>query len=263
MSRVIKLGQLQARTPSSAYRFLGFASNTTTDSTWTDQSGGGRNAVLGANLTAGTAWATVGFNATTEQSTGATTKPFFQFPSTAAFDWDWQAGDSLLIFIKGWFTTPLATSTILGNGGSVASKPGIRARTFVTHKADLQLCDSAGTVTTVTATTGTPLSAAPAADTTIAWALDAGTRTASIYVNGVVDVSGFAVPASDYRTSADLFGIGGSPDASANYKSTAAKFREVHILVSRRRGLPSNIATLIATMHNVRNYALTASQFPA
>lgn len=263
MSRVIKLGQIQARTPSSAYRFLGLAANTTTDSAWTDQSGGGRNVSLGANLAAATAWATIGFNATTEQSSAATTKPFFQFPSTAAFDWDWLAGDSLLIFIKGQFTTPAATSYMLGNSGTVVSKPGIRARAFVTHKADIQLCDVAGAVTTVTATTGTPLSAAPSSDTSIAWALNAATRTASIYVNGAVDVSGYAVPASDFRTSTDLLGIGGAPEASANYKATAAKFREVHVLISKGKGLPSNVATLIATMHNVRNYALTSSQFPA
>ena len=263
MSRVIKLGQLQARTPSSAYRFLGLAANTTTDSTWTDQSGGGRNAALGANLTAGTAWATVGFNATTEQSSAATTKPFFQFSSIAAFDWDWLAGDSLLIFIKGQFTTPAATSYMLGNSGTVVSKPGIRARAFVTHKADIQLCDVAGAVTTVTATTGTPLSAAPSADTSIAWVLDSRSRTASIYVNGAIDVSGYAVPVSDYRTSADLLGIGGAPDASANYKSTACKFREVHVLVTKAKGLPSDISTTISTLHNVRNYVLTERRFPA
>lgn len=262
MSRIVKLGQVGPITPSSAYRFLGFASNSTSDSTWTDASGRGNHAARGANLAAATAWATAGYNATTEQSTAATTKPFFQFPSTAAFDWDWLAGDSLLIFVKGLFTTPAATSYLLGNSGTVASKPGLRARVFVTHKADIQLCDVAGVVTTVTATTGTPLSAVPATDTSIAWALDATTRTAAIYVNGAVDISGFAVPASDFRTSADLFGIGGAPDASANYKSAAAKFREVHVLVSKARGLPSDVASLISALHNCRNFVVGERRMP-
>lgn len=260
MSKSVVIGTDLGLRPALAYRFLGLASNSASDSTWLDRSGDGTNASRGADLAAATAWATPGFNATTAQTVGATTVPMFFL---AAGVWDWTFEDSFLIFAKGEFTSPAATSALLGNSGSTSAKPGIRMRTFTTHKTDVSFTDSAGTVTTVTATTGNLSSASPSADTTAAWVFDATTRKASIYLGGAIDVADFAVPSANYTNLANPFYLGGAPSGASNFLSTAAKFRELHMLIRKGAGLPSNIAMLIEKLNAHRNVALTAEEFPA
>jgi hypothetical protein len=261
MPKSLRIGQYKERTPSAAYRFLGLATNSTSDTTWRDRSGKDNHATLGANLAAATAWATAGYNITTEQSTGATTVPIFLLAADV-WDWDWPAGDSFLIFAKGKITTPAATSALLGNSGSVASKYGMRMRTFTTHKTDIAFTDSDGNAVTVTATSGN-VSAASPTDKTIAWVGDSESRTVSIYVDGAIDVSGYSVPSDTYKNIGNPFYIGGAPSGSTNFVSSACQFRELHMLVSAGKGLPSNISNLVERLHYTYEYRLTEDDFPA
>lgn len=262
MAKSLRLGQYKERTPSAAYKFLGIGSNSTSDSTWRDVSGRGNHATLGANLPAATAWGTTAYNSTTEQA-AATTVPIFALGATV-FDWDWANGDSFLILAKGKFTTPASTYAVLGNSGSVAAKNGIRMRSFATHKTDISFTDSAGNVVTSTATTGN-LSAASPSDVSVALVADSTSRTASIYLAGAVDVSGYSVPlpAGSYKNISNPFYLGGAPAGPSSFVSTACAFRELHVLITRGKGLPSNIAALIERMHHTYEYKLTDNDFPA
>lgn len=259
MVNSVILGVHNGLQPSSAYRFLGFGTNSASDAAWTDQSGKGNHATLGANLAAATAWGTGGRNITSEDVTAGSEKTFFQLPF-AAWDWDCVGRDSFLIAMRSYITTPASNSTLMGNSATTDSRPGIRMRSFTSHKTDMQF-RTIGSGTTLTATTGL-VSAASPSEKFVCWTYNSSGSTASIYIDGEVDVANSAVPVADYTPISEPFDIGGGLSGSATWVGTATSTLEFHLLIAKRRALPSNIATLVRKLYRHRYIALTESEFP-
>lgn len=260
MSRVVKLGQV--KTPTRSPGYIGFypGMQAGSDTNLTDRSGAGNNATFGSDLTIGEAWATAGRFSTVED-TGGTQNNAANLSNGVGFNFN-PATESLLIFAKVTITAPAGTRPLVGNSNGTPNKGfGLKVTAAGKARFDLHRTGADTIINTSSATL------ADASLHSFALALDAIAKTATVYIDGVVDTN--FVGGSNLSAYSDWYGpftrdfcIGGAGHNSSKSISMAQTGFGWHI-VKRTGAMPSNIASLVARLHAFPLQLISATDFPA
>lgn len=226
MSRVVKLGQVQSPEPSAGIIGLWPCYQDSADTLVRDQSGLEQNLSFGAGLTAGEAWATANTFSSVE-----TTADDCGILTLADFDYDFNAGDNLLMAFRVSAAAPGATRTLIGNGYNSTSAQGLRLIIKATGVMAPWLYQSTGDK--FLSDTASAVADGTAKHVVFAWYdhnVAAGTAKYMIWINGVRAYA-TAVAASGLGTCTpvDALRIGGNKTGAAAYQSMAANFAALHI----------------------------------
>ena len=222
------------------YYFAGCAGDQIVDDpAFADISGTGNNAIRGANLSAAQLWANAGY-ATVIDPVGGLTDSVLRIP---ALNYDYNGGESLLIFWLGQATPEGADVTIMGTSG-MSSTSGIRVRCKSTGQVDFALYE-ASTVQQFSGASSNDVAGKPFVTGELhAFALwiNGQTRQHAIWVDGLVNVTlrDFGTKQAINTLTSNTFNIGAGSAAPGGTEGIASKTRALHILrFSALDSLPS------------------------
>jgi len=259
MSRVVKLGQIESPAPSTGIIGYWPCFQNSADTLVRDRSGKQQNMTFGAGLTTAEAWATANTFSSVE-----TTADDVAILAAADFDYDFNAGDCLLISGLVYAAAPAAIRTLIGNGYNSTSAQGLRfivkatgvcAPWLYQSSGDKFLSDSTGAL----------------ADSTtkhfmFAWYnhnVAAGTASYMIWFNGVRQYA-TAVAASGLgtMTPVDDLRIGGNKTGAAAYQSMAARFSALQMYRSSASPTLEELDALALRLTRSPCVPLSASEWP-
>lgn len=250
MSKILgKIGTFAPVTPSTGYIAFFPCGQPTTDTVLTDRSGNARDATLGANLTAGNAWATSG-----KLSTAYGTNDGGCVLTTAQMSPFTYGTDTLLVFFRAILTDPAANTGVFG-----ARTKGICLRLLTTGVLDVVINKDAGD----------QFPTAPAGD----WAdgttehshlfvFDSVNLRMYVYNNAIVNSAITATGAS--LTSGAITGnttgwrIGGYTNAA----TCAGKFQAFHIARKTGGVTSTQVAALANRLHRASHVPLSQTEWP-
>lgn len=202
-----------------------------------DISGSGRHGTFNTNMTKALAWTTPGFAST---DTGGAYRTFL----IPVLNFDYAAGESLIVVWKGRGTAPTAYKGLLGDSNG-SSESGIAVRVDSAGKIQSYISDGTGRFMDFTANTVVE----PTVTHTYALAIDGVARKYEQHEDAVVTRSLIAVgdgqTAYDCRSTKPLK-LGTQSDFSAAADTIALQTQALVILRGRKgRGLPTNYRQLM------------------
>lgn len=185
--------------------------------------------------------------------------------STFNAAWNYAAGDSFLLFLRGKFTLPGADLPLFGTGVS-SSRPGFKGTikaasagaSWPAGRLVVGFYPSSGSNVFLN-DTNLAIAAASPVDVSVALFVNGQARTADIYINGVANRQNEAVALQDYTAVRDLV-IGGCINFT-NYDGIDSAISEAQCLVWAHSA-PQNPAQLVARLHASPFHRLTATEAP-
>lgn len=259
MSRVVKLGQIASPEPSTGIIGYWPCFQDSADTLVRDRSGKQQDMTFGAGLSTAEAWATANTFSSVE-----TTADDVAILSAADFDYDFNAGDCLLISGLVYAAAPAATRTLIGNGYNSTSAQGLRFIVKATGVCSPWLYQSSGDKF-LSDTTGA-LADSTTKHFTFAWYnhnVAAGTASYMIWFNGVrqyataVSTSGLGTmtPVDDLR-------IGGNKTGVSAYQSMAARFSALQMYRSSASPTLEELDAIALRLTRSPCVPLSASEWP-
>lgn len=250
MSKILgKIGTFAPVTPSTGYIAYFPCGQPTTDTVLTDRSGNGRNATLGANLTAANAWATSG-----KLSTAYGTNDGGCVLTQAQMDSFVYGTDTLLVFFRAILTDPAANTGVFG-----ARTKGICLRLTTTGVLDAIINKDAGD----------NFVTSPAGD----WA-DGTTENSHLFVfdsvnlrmytynnavvNSAITATGAAITSGAITGNTSGWRIGGYTNAA----TCAGKFQAVHIARKTGGVTSTQVANWAKRLHNSSHVPMSQTEWP-
>lgn len=226
MSRIVKLGQIASPVPSLGTIGYWPCFQPSSDTLVYDRSGNQQNMSLGAGLATAEAWANANVLSTVE-----TTADDVAILSAEDFDYDFNAGDNLLIAGLVYAAAPAATRTLIGNGYNSTSAQGLRLIVKSTGVCAPWLYQSSGDK--FLSDTAGALADSSTKHFTFAWYnhnVAAGTANYMIWFNGVRQYSSaVSTTGLGTMTPVDALRIGGNKTGASAYQSMAARFSALHM----------------------------------
>lgn len=236
-------------TASPYYFFHGEAAGDVGESKFNDISGKLNDGVFGANLSIANAWTNAGYVSTVDPAGGATNS-VIRIP---AVNLDYNAGESLFGIWIGIITPEGSNVEFMGDGGFSTTYPGWGVRVTTAGKAQLKLADATNTYFSGT-TTATAFAAATLGS--CGFLINGTAKTASIWVNEVLDVNATSLNsgnAIDTRTT-NTVNIGTTlPAAAASTTGIATQTRALALLRFGAGVAVPSLATLTALQVDFRN----------
>lgn len=249
---------------STAYHFAGWApGHIKTALALYDRSGQLRDAAFQASLTAANAWATDGLLTIANPAANSL------LARIAPLDFNYTAGETLLVFWRGFATPEGADAALvgdIGDGSTTTRTGGFEVIVSTAGKLKLFCRDNAAGSYFSGTTTATAFEAAT--EHTIAICLDGATKTYCMWVDGVRDaamVSNFATFSSG--ATIDTVGgktvwVGGNGRVSAGVQEgVACQTRALHILRRTSGGIPTTIDLAVANLHRDSQRLLSAAEY--
>ena len=250
MSQILgKIGTFAPVTPSTGYIAYFPCGQPTSSTVLTDRSGNGRDATLGANLTAGNAWATSG-----KLTTAYGTNDGGCVLTQAQMDSFTYGTDTLLVFFRAILTDPGANSGVFG-----ARTKGIAIRLLTTGVVDAVINKDAGD-NFPTGPTGD--FADGTTEHSHLFVFDSVNLKMYVYnnaiVNSAITSAGANITSGAITGNTTGWRIGG-------YSSTitcAGKFQAIHIL-RKTGGITSTyVASLANRLHRASHVPLSQTEWP-
>lgn len=202
---------------------------------------------FGANLSKAQAWGNAGFVSTLDPASG-TLDTGIAFPALA---WDWQAGESLLLFWRGIVTPEGANTSIMGQSFS-ASQKGPQFRALATGQADIVFRGGDGSTSMFIGSTPNTIGLKPfvaGEEHSFAIACDPVARVNKWYVDGEF-VAQNTMAAFDTYNGTNPFRLGSAAQSVTASDGLATATRALVILKGRvNKPLPEDIATTIRRLH--------------
>lgn len=259
MSRVVKLGQIESPAPSTGIIGYWPCFQDSADTLVRDRSGKQQNMTFGAGLTTAEAWATANCLSTVE-----TTADDVAILSAADFDYDFNAGDCLLISGLVYAAAPAATRTLIGNGYNSTSAQGLRFIVKATGVCAPWLYQSSGDKF-LSDTTGA-LADSTTKHLTFAWynhSVAAGTASYMIWFNGVRQyATAVATSGLGTMTPVDDLRIGGNKTGVSAYQSMAARFSALQMYRSSASPTLEELDAIALRLTRSPCVPLSASEWP-
>lgn len=243
-----------ARTPSSGYFcHLWAGSSSNGDGVVPDISGNQSNATFHTNMTKALAWATAGFAST---DTGGAYRTFL----LPALNYDYAAGESLIIVWKGRGTAPATSKGIVADSEG-SSDSGFAVRVDAEGKIQSYLSDGSGHFTDVS----TNVLVEPTITHTYAIAIDGVAKKYEVHEDGVVVRSLIAL--GDGTTAYDTKTVKpvklGTQDSFSTAANTVALSTQALVILRGRvgRGLPTDYRALMQSIQRTPDRLVTRRQW--
>ena len=218
-------------------------------------SDGGR----GAYLSVAQLWANAGY-ASTLDPTGGVVDSGLAFP---ALDWNWNGGESLLIFWRGKITPEGANTSMMGQAYTNTQK-GWQIRALATGQADLVFRAGDGATTVFATSIPNVVGKIPfvsGEEHSFMLAMDGLNRIARWYVDGELATQA-AVAAFDCRNNTHATRLGSSAQTPTTADGLATQTKALAILKGRTGvALPGNIDTLARRLHRSPYRLITADMW--
>lgn len=243
-----------ARTPSSGYFcHLWAGSSSNGDGLVPDISGNQSNATFHTNMTKALAWATAGFAST---DTGGAYRTFL----LPALNYDYAAGESLIIVWKGRGTAPAAFKGIVADSEG-SSDPGFAVRVDSAGKIQSYLSDGSGHFVDLS----TNVLVEATITHTYAIAIDGVAKKYEVHEDGVVVRSlialGDGTTAYDTKTAKPV--KLGTQDSFSTAANTVALSTQALVILRGRvgRGLPTDYRALMQSIQRTPDRLVTRRQW--
>ena len=262
MSRVVKLGQIASPEPSAGIIGLWPCYQDSADTLVRDQSGLEQDIAFGAGLTAGEAWATANTFSSVE-----TTADDCGILSLEDFDYDFNAGDNLLMAFRVSAAAPAATRTMIGQGYNSTSSQGFRLIIKTTGVLAPWLYQSTGDK--FLSDTTSAVADSSAKHVVFAWYdhnVAAGTAKYMVWINGVrAYASAVSTSGLGTCTPVDALRIGGNKTGASAYQSMAASFAALHLYRSAASAAPTleELGAIALRLYRSPLVPLSNSEWPA
>lgn len=257
MGNQLKIGSIK---PVLSTGYIGFypSFQPAADLQMTDQSGKVNHAAFGADLTGSEAWSTLLNYYSTPEDVGGTQANAAQLAIGTGFVFA-PTTESLLIFAKVKITAPAGTRPLMGTSNGTPNQGfGVKITTAGKARIDIHRAgaDVLLNASTTTVADGTLHS--------IAVGFDQATGKAYMWTDGVIDAGyagGTSIAAyTDWYPFTRAFAFGGTGHNSAKVLSMAQSSFGWHLL-KRTGGLPSNIDTIVARLHQNPSIPLAATEW--
>lgn len=204
-------------------------------------------------------WANAGY-ASTLDPTGGVVDSGLAFP---ALDWNWNGGESLLIFWRGKITPEGANTSMMGQAYTNTQK-GWQIRALATGQADLVFRAGDGATTVFATSIPNVVGKIPfvsGEEHSFMLAMDGLNRIARWYVDGELATQA-AVAAFDCRNNTHATRLGSSAQTPTTADGLATQTKALAILKGRTGvALPGNIDTLARRLHRSPYRLITADMW--
>lgn len=213
----------------------------------------------GANLSVPQLWANAGYASTLDPSAGVVDSGI-AFPALA---WDWNAGESLLVFWRGKITPEGANTSMMGQAYN-ASQKGWQIRAMTTGQADLAFRAGDGATSVFATSTPNVVGKVPfvtGEEHSFMLAMDGLNRVARWYVDGEL-VTQASVAAFDCYNGTHATRLGSAAQTPTASDGIASQTKALVILKGRTgKALPGNIDTLARRLHRSPHRLITSDQW--